>query len=129
MLRILFILFLSLPGILSAQKQIDLKKKFFGAYEGQISAFELDGGKDLISVDSVTIRVVLTEKNIEITIGKQMNKGTYSVLFEGDKYIVLDCRMPEQLAGERIVVYKHGKKISREGLYPQPNTFLFRVKN
>jgi hypothetical protein len=37
--------------------------------------------------------------------------------------------MEGQLAGERIVVYKHGKKISREGLYPQPNTFLFKVKN
>jgi hypothetical protein len=33
------------------------------------------------------------------------------------------------LAGERIVVYKRGKKISREGLYPQPNAFLFKVKN
>jgi len=37
--------------------------------------------------------------------------------------------MDGQLAGERIVVYKKGKKISRDGLYPQPNAFLYKRKN
>jgi hypothetical protein len=89
----------------------------------------LDGGKDLIPVDSISIRVEISLQNVLITVGKQMNTGTYSVLFEGDKYFVLDCRMEGQLATERIVVFKHGKKISRDGLYPQPNSFLFKVKS
>lgn len=129
MKRFLFFLVVFVPMILSAQKPIELKKKFYGVYEGQISNFELDGGKDVISVDSVSIRIAISEKNVKITVGKQMNKGSHSVLFEGDDYFVLDCRMEGQLAGERIVVYKRGKKISREGLYPQPNAFLFKVKN
>jgi len=129
MKRFLFCLVVFVPMLVSAQKPIELKKKFHGAYAGQISNFELDGGKDVISVDSVSIHVAISEKNIEITVGKQMNKGSYSVLFEGNDYFVLDCRMEGQLAGERIVVYKRGKKISREGLYPQPNAFLFKVKN
>lgn len=128
MKRFIFFLVVFVPIVVSAQKPIELKKKFHGAYEGQISNFELDGGKDVISVDSVAIRVAISEKNVEITVGKQMNKGSYSVLFEGNDYFVLDCRMEGQLAGERIVVYKRGKKISREGLYPQPNAFLFKVK-
>src|SRR5574343_8052 len=112
MKRFLLFLVVFVPMIISAQKP-----------------FELDGGKDVIAVDSVAIRIAISEKNVEITVGKQMNKGSYSVLFEGDDYFVLDCRMEGQLAGERIVVYKRGKKISREGLYPQPNAFLFKVKN
>ena len=129
MKRFLFLLAVFVPMLLSAQKPVELKKKFYGAYEGQISSFELDGGNDLIAVDSVQIRVKISEKNVEITIGKQLNKGTYSVLFEGEKYFVLDCTIEGQLATERIVVYKHGKKISRDGLYPQPNAFLVKVKS
>jgi hypothetical protein len=41
----------------------------------------------------------------------------------------LDCRMDGQLAGERIVVYNRGKRISRDGLFPQPSSFLDRVKD
>jgi hypothetical protein len=129
MKRFFFLLLVLSPMLVSAQKPIVLKKKFLGAYEGQIGSFDLDGGNGLISVDSVGIRVEIFQKYVAITIGIQLNKGTYSVLFEGNDYFVLDCRMEGQLAGERIVVYKHGKKISREGLYPQPNTFLFKVKN
>ena len=129
MKRFLVLLIVFVPVLVSAQKPVELKKKFYGAYEGQISNFELDGGKDLIPVDSISIRVEISLQNIEITIGKQINTGTYSVLFEGDKYFVLDCRMEGQLATERIVVFKHGKKISRDGLYPQPNSFLFKVKS
>lgn len=129
MKRFVFLMLVFVPFLLTAQKPIELKKKFFGSYEGQISSFELDGGQDLIAIDSVNIQVEISSKNVQITIGKQMSKGAYSVLFEGDDYFVLDCRMEDQLAGERIVVYKRGKKISREGLYPQPNAFLFKVKN
>ncbi|MEN9998944.1 MAG: hypothetical protein RI922_1934 [Bacteroidota bacterium] len=129
MKRFVFLILVFVPILLTAQKPIELKKKYFGSYEGQISSFQLDGGNDLIDVDSVPIRVSISQSNVQITVGKQMNTGLYSVLFEGDKYFVLDCRMEGQLAGERLVIFKHGKKISREGLYPQPNTFLLKVKD
>ena len=76
MKRFLLFLVVFVPMIISAQKPIELKKKFHGAYEGQISNFELDGGKDVIAVDSVAIRIAISEKNVEITVGKQMNKGS-----------------------------------------------------
>jgi hypothetical protein len=125
--NILFCLCL-FPLVLSAQKPIDLKKKFFGTYVGEISAFQLDSGKDLLEVDKTIIKVIIQEKTITFTIGKDAIEGTYVVLFEGKKYFLLDCIIENQLAGERIVVYKKGNKISRDGLYPQPNAFLYLKK-
>jgi len=106
-----------------------LKKKYFGTYEGEINSFQLDSGKDLVSVDSTGVSVEIGDSTVFITIGKNLLRGKYTVLFEAKTYFLLDCRMDGQLAGERIVVYKKGKKISRDGLYPQPNAFLYKRKN
>ena len=61
----------------------------------------------------------------QIQIGKLTTHGDFEVLFEADDYYVLDATMENQSVGERIVVYKKGKKISRDGLYPQPSALLF----
>lgn len=127
-MRTLLFCFFLLPFLVLSQKKIDLKKKYFGTYKGEISSFLLDSGKDLLKVDSTWMRVVISETAVELIIGKEVLKGTYSVLFEGNKYYLLDCRIENQLAGERIVVYKKGKKISRDGLYPQPSAFLYLKK-
>ena len=118
-----------LPLLLMAQKPIELKKKYLGTYEGEVSAFQMDSGKDLVAVDSAMISVEILDSTVNITVGRNKLKGTYYVMFEAKTYFLLDCRMEGQLAGERIVVYKKGKKISRDGLYPQPNAFLYRKKD
>lgn len=124
---ILFLLFFLLV-LLSAQKTIELKKKYFGTYEGKISSFQMDTGNDLFAVDSTAIQIEITDKRVVFTIGLNKFEGTYYVMFEAKKYFLLDCRIDGQLAGERIVVYKRGRKISRDGLYPQPNAFLYKRK-
>ena len=129
MMKVLLILVLFTAGVAFGQKPIELKKKFFGTYEGYVPEFKLDTGKDVVDVDSVLISVDITEDSVLIIIGRNQLMGSYHVLFEGNKYFVLDCRMTGQLAGERIVVYKKGKKISRAGLYPQPSSFLYRKKD
>lgn len=129
MIKAFIFSFILLPFAISAQKKIDLKSKFYGTYSGLISSFQLDSGKDLVDVDSTKIDVTITESNVLIKVGKNELKGTYYVMFEAKKYFLLDCRIENQLAGERIVVYKKGKKISRDGLYPQPNSFLYKQKD
>jgi len=126
MIRSILFVLLFLPIFVSAQKPINLKSKFFGNYEGNISSFQMDSGNDLIKVDSTAIQVEISEKTVSIVVGKNKLVGTYHVLFEAKHYFLLDCRMENQLAGERIVVYKKGKKISRDGLYPQPSSFLYK---
>jgi hypothetical protein len=112
-----------------AQKPITLKKKFYGSYEGEIPAYKLDVGTDNVDVEAVAIKIKLEGDSVHITVGQNALHGVYHVLFEGKNYFVLDCRMDGQLAGERIVVYNRGKRISRDGLYPQPSSFLDRVKD
>jgi hypothetical protein len=111
-----------------AQKPITLKKKFYGSYEGEIPAYKMDVGTDNVDVAAVGIKIKLDGDSVHITVGQNALHGVYHVLFEGKNYFVLDCRMDGQLAGERIVVYNRGKRISRDGLYPQPSSFLERVK-
>jgi hypothetical protein len=112
-----------------AQKPVVLKKKFYGSYEGEIPAYTLDVGTDNVDVDAVTIKIKLEGDSVHITVGQNALHGVYHILFEGKNYFVLDCRMDGQLAGERIVVYNRGKRISRDGLFPQPSSFLDRVKD
>ena len=127
MSKFLLILFF-IPFASFSQKQIDLKKKFIGSYKGEISSFKLDTGEDLVDVASVPITIEIKVDEVSFKIGLHELTGSYEVMFEADKYYLLDCKIPGRLAGERVVVYKKGKKISRDGLYPQPSAMLYRVK-
>ncbi len=129
MSRFLFLLLFILPVLLSAQQPIELKKKFQGTYEGAIPAYQLDSGKEIVDVDLTPIQIQITDKNIFLQIGKNKLSGTYTIMFEAKTYFLLDCRIENQLAGERIVVYKKGKKISRDGLFPQPSVQLEKTKD
>lgn len=128
MIRIILVVICLAPLFSMAQKPIELKKKFFGTYTGEISSFKLDTGEDLVDVDKTVIKINIEQDSIQFNIGRNELGSTYTVLFEAAKYYVLDCKVNGRLAGERIVVYKKGKKISRDGLFPQPNALLYKVK-
>lgn len=127
--RVILILCIGFGSVAFSQKPIVLKSKFFGTYKGDIASFQLDSGKELVDVDSSMIQVTIADSTVDIQVGKNTLKGTYSVMFEAKTYYLLDCKIKDQLAGERIVVYKKGKKISRDGLYPQPSATLYRIKD
>lgn len=128
MIRIILVFICLAPLFSMAQKPIELKKKFFGTYSGEISSFKLDTGEDLVDVAKSEISIKIEADSIHFSIGRNELASTYSVLFEAAKYYVLDCKVNGRLAGERIVVYKKGKKISRDGLFPQPNALLYLKK-
>jgi len=122
LLSILLLLFCGLQ--LSAQTR--LKRKYYGMYEGQINEYPLEVGKKLIQVNSVPIRIEVNSSYLNIQVGKLDTRGTYKILFEADDYYVLDAVMESHNRGERIVVFKRGRKISRDGLFPQPSARLFK---
>jgi hypothetical protein len=111
---------------LLAMSQKGLKRRHLGTYEGSIPAFVMDTGKDLVNVGATHITIELMEANVSMTVGNNTVRGQYTVLFEGDNYMVLDCEMYGQLGSERIIVYNWGGKISRDGLYPQPGSILLK---
>jgi hypothetical protein len=128
MLKALVIVIPLISGVVLAQKPVVLKSKFFGTYKGDIAAYQLDSGKELVDVKPSAIQITIADSTVCIAVGQNKLKGTYKVMFEAKAYFLLDCKIEGQLAGERIVVYKKGKKISRDGLYPQPSATLYRSK-
>ena len=127
--KVMIILFPLLASVALAQEPVELKKKFFGAYSGEIATFKLDTGEDLVDIEKSAVTINIEADSVTFQIGRNRLKGPYEVLFEAKKYYVLDCKIPGRLAGERVVVYKQGKRISRDGLYPQPSAMLYKLKD
>lgn len=117
---VLAILLISSSVISFSQKEIDLKKKYLGNYAGQIPEYMYDTGSEVLKVAPTAIRIQLEKEKITLAIGNEVLKGTYYVMFKAKTYYLLDCDIEGQLASERIMVYKHGKRLRRDGMYPQP---------
>lgn len=113
---------------LSAQKEVVLKNKYLGTYKGVIPSYEFDTGSDLATVSASQIEIKISKETIAVNIGNQSLSGTYKVMFEAKKYYLLDAKMEGQLATERIMVYKFGRTLIRDGMYPQPVTELKKTR-
>ncbi len=127
-MRILLVLLIMLPSLASAQKEIELKRRYFGSYEGIVPAYKLGTALDVVDVEESVIQIILNKGEISVTVGNRKIYGTYEVMFQADKYYLLDASMNGQLVNERILVYKRGKRIARDGLYPQPVSTMKKVK-
>lgn len=111
----------------NAQKDIDLKKKFLGIYRGTVPAYKINSRVGIIEVGETPIRVTIEDEQVQIKIGENIIQGSYTVMFKARKYFLLDINVDGQLANEKIMVYKAGKHISRDGLYPQPVCELEKI--
>lgn len=118
-INILFFIFIA-ANFSFGQKELVLKKKYFGKYKGTIAAYQYESNNRLIPVAETEILIDLFKEDITIRIGGNENSGTYEVMFEADDYFLIDAKMDGVLATERILVYKKGKKLGRDGMYPQP---------
>lgn len=128
MKRALLILFLLSAGVTFGQKEIKLKKKFQGTYEGVIPEYSIQSNGELHFVSSASIAIVIGENQVQVQVGENMMIGTFEIMFKAEKYFLLDVDIEGQLANERILVYKKGKKLSRDGMFPQPVTTLKKTK-
>lgn len=126
-LFVITILFL-VPALAFSQKEVKLKKRYFGKYKGTVSSYKIDTGTEVLAVGESAIYINLAKEQISVTVGKHKMYGTYTVMFEADKYYLLDATIDGQIATERIMVYKRGRKIARDGMYPQPVTELKKYK-
>ncbi|MFK7786694.1 MAG: hypothetical protein AB8B56_16365 [Crocinitomicaceae bacterium] len=124
----IIVLLLILPLGASAQKKVKLKRKYLAKYEGVIPAYSMGSALEVVDVDETTVTVTIGKEFIYTTIGDRKLQGTYVVMFEAETYYLLDATMQGQMANERILVYKRGKRISRDGMYPQPVSDLKKKK-
>ena len=119
---------LIVPMFASAQKQIELKRRFLGNYAGTIPGYKVESSEDIMYVSPADILITIGKNQVEVSVGGNTLYGSYEVMFEAKKYYLLDVTIDGQLATERIMVYKFGKHLSRDGMYPQPVTELFKTK-
>ena len=124
----IIVLLLILPLGANAQKKVKLKRKYLAKYEGVIPAYSMGSALEVVDVDEVPISVTIGKGFIYTTIGNRKLQGTYVVMFEAETYYLLDATMQGQMVNERILVYKRGKRISRDGMYPQPVADLKKKK-
>lgn len=128
MKAILMVLAIGFTSISFGQEEVELKRKYRGSYDGMIPEYRVQSGDELLFVNETPITIFIGESQVQVTIGANELFGTYEVMFEAQKYYLLDVKIDGQLATERIMVYKRGKKLSRDGLFPQPVTSLEKSK-
>ena len=128
MRKFIILTLLLVPMLASAQKTISLKRKYLVSYVGMIPGYKVQSSEDIMFVTQSKILIKIGKNQVEMTVGGNMMFGTYEVMFEAKKYYLLDVTIDDQLATERIMVYKSGKHLSRDGMYPQPVTELNKMK-
>ena len=119
---------LVLPMFANAQRTIELKRKYLGQYIGTIPGYKVESSEDIMNVTPTDILIKIGKTQVEITVGGNTLFGSYEVMFEAQKYYLIEVQVEGQLATERIMVYKRGKRLSRDGMYPQPVTELKKKK-
>lgn len=125
---VLFILSFAFVSLSFSQKEIKLKRKYRGYYEGVIPGYDMLSNGELHFVSSAPIEITIGENQVQVKVGNNTMLGAYDVMFEADRYYLLDVNIEGQLANERIMVYKRGKKLSRDGMFPQPIASLKKNK-
>jgi len=128
MRQLLLLGLLLTSGLVFGQKEINLKKKFRGYYEGTIPEYSIQSNGEMHFVSSTPISITIGADVIQVRVGNNEMMGTYEVMFKAEKYFLLDVNIDGQLANERVMVYKKGKKLSRDGMFPQPVSTLKKIK-
>lgn len=106
----------------------DLKKKNYGVYRGEIPGYTYLSDTTTVVVDKTPVEIRITDKSVDMTIGRLNKKGSYHLLFKGKDYYVIDAFFEGDLLTERIILNEKKKTILREGNFPQPNATLNKVK-
>jgi len=114
-----------LPFVSLSQGNVKIKNKYLGKYSGVISAYQVKSDKGLLNVEETGIELVLNkDADIELTIGGKKNKATYNVLEKVKKRYIIEARTEGEVYVENLILNGKKKTITREGLFPQPNTEL-----
>lgn len=109
--------------------QHKLKKKFCGNYSGIIPTYKMEDGATVVDVDSVNINIeFLIDGTVQFSIGTIQDNGKYNVEFTNDTFILITAKLEKQKAEEKLKLFLKDKHIEREGIYPQPDGILVKIK-
>lgn len=105
-------------------QSVALKKRFLNTYVGKIPSYEMNLNNQLIPVNSSNIEVILTKDSIYVNVGESKWNGTYIVSKIEKKRYELIGKMVGTGIPERLILDTKQKKLTRKGLFPQPDAIL-----
>lgn len=126
MTKALFFICLVVTSYLSAQKP--LKKKFRGEYEGEIAAYKVNTGGQFIDVLSTPILLTIQKKDLIFKVGRNEMTVPYTWIKKDKKTIQIAFLRSVDETKEVLILTKKTKYIIREGIYPQPNCLLKKIR-
>lgn len=121
---LIFTFFLVVELGVSAQ----IKKSYFGTYVGKIGSYEINTGMERIEVAESEINIEFNATNLSLKIGNSVVQGTWKLILETKTYFLIEGKMEQQAAPEKILIYKKRKKMFREGIRPQPDVMMTKLK-
>jgi hypothetical protein len=127
-MKLLLTLVFTITIFLASGQSVTLKKKYLKTYVGEIPAYEVNLNNQLIPVNASTIEVRLTKDSVFVNVGSVKWEGTYSTSKIEKKKFELNGTMNETGIPERLLLDTKAKKLTRRGLFPQPDVILERKK-
>ncbi len=120
--------FIFLISVQASAQSIKLKKKFLKTYSGKIPAYEMNLNNQIVPVNSSNLEVRLTKDSIYVNVGVSKWEGTYIVSKLENKKFELTGKMVGTGIPERLILDTKQKKLTRRGLFPQPDAILEKKK-
>lgn len=120
--------FIFLISVQASAQSIKLKKKFLKTYSGKIPAYEMNLNNQIVPVNSSNLEVRLTKDSIYVNVGVSKWEGTYFVSKIENKKFELTGKMVGTGIPERLILDTKQKKLTRRGLFPQPDAILEKKK-
>lgn len=104
-------------------------KKYLGLYQGQIPAFKMSVGEQVVQIPETNISIQLNADQTALESLNTLSENAYFSIEKEDKQrIVLQVKFASTNIVHSYIVYKKEKRLRRKGIYPQPDVFLMQKK-
>jgi len=105
-------------------QNVRLKKKWLKHYEGKIPSYEVNLNNEIYKIDATQIEISLTKDSLYVKVGSAIWSGTYLASKTAKKKYEIIGKMQGSGIPEVLYLEAREKKLTRKGLFPQPNAIL-----
>ena len=125
---ILFSCFLLCFQLMIAQSMPKIKRKWQGTYDGNIPAYQLNTGNELLEVESNTIKVIIEKEKFIISLGVFEYVGEYISTKQQRKMLYIVGKIEGRTVNEYFFIDRKKKQLTRSGIIPQPDLTLDKLR-
>ena len=105
-----------------------IKRKWQGTFDGNIPAYQLNTGNELLEVESSSIKVIIENEKFIINLGVFEYVGEYVSTKQQRKTLFIVGKIEGRTVNEYFLIDRKMKSLSRTGIIPQPTVILTRSR-